>query len=264
MVYINIQKYRNTKNAKSCFHFKKYLFKFKIRNDCFFRSTSYNNKKKKRNIIINGNTFPINSAISHSICRDKVSLSNILCLNSVPCVKHFIAYKPFLKKTSIKRIKNKLNQNALVIKPLNGSKAKNVYKIKNIYDYFLKIKNMENAFAVSKYYELKCEYRLIIFNNKLFFIYKKISDNFYFNLSLGAKAKIEENKKLTRFLFKLALKAVKAVGINFCSVDIVKTIENRYLILEINSTVFMDNFLKQNPKQFKNAKKMYEKILLKL
>lgn len=221
-------------------------------------------KKKNKKIMINGNIFPINSAISHSLCRDKVSLSNVLCLNSVPCVKHFVAYKPFLKKTSIKRIKNILNKNALVIKPLNGSKAKNVYKVKNIYDYFLKIKNMENAFAVSKYYKLKCEYRLIIFNNKLFFIYKKISDNFYFNLSLGAKAKIEENKKLTRFLFKLALKAVKAVGIKFCSVDIVKTIENKYLILEINSTVFMDNFLKQNPKQLKNVEKMYESILLNL
>ena len=55
----------------------------------------------------------------------------------------------------------------------------------------------------------------------------------------------------------LALKTAKTVGLGFGSVDIIKTKTGDMYIMEINSGVMMDNFIKQDENGYEIAKSIY-------
>ena len=54
------------------------------------------------------------------------------------------------------------------------------------------------------------------------------------------------------------------ISLSFCSVDIVKTIENGYLVMEINSGVMMNNFISQQKDGYCIAKNIYKKAILSM
>jgi len=84
--------------------------------------------------------------------------------------------------------------------------------------------------------------------------------NWRHNLGQGATPQIIENKDIIRDLSELALKAVKAINIQFASVDIIKT-DDRYLILEINSGVMMEHFSQINDDYYQIAKSIYKEAI---
>ncbi|MBP3708625.1 MAG: hypothetical protein J6J36_08550 [Clostridia bacterium] len=81
-----------------------------------------------------------------------------------------------------------------------------------------------------------------------------------FNLSKGAtisEAKDEEKKEL----FKLALLAAEKINLKFGSIDIIKTIDNQYKIIEINSGVMMENLINLENEGYEIAKNIYKKAI---
>ena len=77
-----------------------------------------------------------------------------------------------------------------------------------------------------------------------------------FNLSKGAKiADIDEQEK--EMLMDIVRNIVEVIGVKFVSIDIVKLVNNQYMVMEINSGVMMENLvrLQENGKQI--AKEMY-------
>ena len=82
------------------------------------------------------------------------------------------------------------------------------------------------------------------------------------NLSKGAT--IEPIEKNTfQELKKIAKTAAKVLNIRFSSVDILET-PNGFRILEVNSGVMMDNYLRLLPKGYEQAKALYRKVILKM
>lgn len=59
----------------------------------------------------------------------------------------------------------------------------------------------------------------------------------------------------------LALKTSSILNVGFGSVDIIKTIDGKYYIMEINSGVMMDNFIKQDENGYNVAKSIYREAI---
>lgn len=78
-----------------------------------------------------------------------------------------------------------------------------------------------------------------------------------FNLSRGSKMFRNIVKSDYEKISSLALKTAKAVGLGFGSVDIIKTKTGDMYIMEINSGVMMDNFIKQDENGYEIAKSIY-------
>ena len=83
--------------------------------------------------------------------------------------------------------------------------------------------------------------------------------NYQFNLSRGATMFMDIDTDLKQELINLALKVVNILDITFCSVDIVKTIDDNLLIMEANSGVMMDNYIRFNKEAgYKEAYNLYK------
>lgn len=72
--------------------------------------------------------------------------------------------------------------------------------------------------------------------------------NFQFNLSNGAKMFLDIEKELKEKIVEIALDVAKKVGIVFGSIDIIYTNDKKLYVIEANSGVMMDSFIKQNKK----------------
>lgn len=82
--------------------------------------------------------------------------------------------------------------------------------------------------------------------------------NFQFNLSNGALMFLDIKPSLKKVLEDLALKVSKEVNLMFGSIDIIKTRDNRLLIMEANSGVMMNSFIKQHENGYEIAKNIYK------
>lgn len=82
-----------------------------------------------------------------------------------------------------------------------------------------------------------------------------------YNLSKGAKVSFEINEKDSNNLKLLAVKISKKIGLGFGSIDIIKTIDGKFFIMEINSGVMMENYIKQVSNGYQVAKDIYKKAI---
>lgn len=74
---------------------------------------------------------------------------------------------------------------------------------------------------------------------------EKVLLNFQFNLSKGAIPFFDIDSHLAKYLSNIALKVAHDAHINFASIDIIKTVDNKFLLMEANSGVMMNNILNQ-------------------
>ena len=79
-----------------------------------------------------------------------------------------------------------------------------------------------------------------------------------FNLSNGAKVSFEIDKDIQIEIENIMKKLTKNIDICFCSVDIIKTSDNKYLVLEINSGVMMKNLFIENENIRNEVKQIYK------
>ena len=82
-----------------------------------------------------------------------------------------------------------------------------------------------------------------------------------FNLARGAKASLDFPSEIKMRVEELAEKISKKIGLGFGSIDIIKTANNQFLVMEINSGVMMENFIKQIPEGYEIAKNIYKKAI---
>lgn len=116
---------------------------------------------------------------------------------------------------------------------------------------------------------------LIEFNpyyfNKIDNLPKKIlkTNEFYeyswkFNLYRGAMPFLEIDDKIKKKIIKEGLKIAKKLNLRFCSLDFVIDDNDNLLLMEANSGVMMDNFIKIIPNGMDIAKDIYRKVVNKM
>lgn len=142
------------------------------------------------------------------------------------------------------------------------------------------------SISLCPYYEIKNEYRTIYLNKELRIIYgkekpfvigdgisnikelaikyndyyknhmidsnyipknnEKVILNYQFNLSRGAKMFLDIDDELKKRIISLSQEVIEKLDLSFVSVDIIHTVDNKLLIMEANSGIMMDNFIRFN------------------
>ena len=82
-----------------------------------------------------------------------------------------------------------------------------------------------------------------------------------FNLSKGAIAKKVDDTVLEKKIIKIAKSVCKVLNIKLASVDIIETTNNELLVMETNSGVMTENYLKLYPEEYKNIKEIYKEAV---
>jgi len=264
-----------------------------------------------------GYQFGNNTATSQLICGDKCATSDILLFNGIPTVEHHF----FMSPTNMdyvgvsgnwERISKLLQTfGKVVCKTNEGTGGNDVYLVTNQFELeraAYKIFSRTRAMAVSPFYEIEAEFRVLVLDENVKLVYAKNIPfvegngastlrallvayaqahmdvslnleeentldilesgqryylNWKHNLGQGAHPEIVQDKLLVAQLSELALKAAKAVGVTFASVDIIK-VKDQWMVLEINSGIMMDHFSQISDVYYQIAKSIYREAIEKL
>lgn len=221
-----------------------------IKHDILFR----NNEKKlstiaeklNYNLVLKPNNGTCGNNIFHITCKDEIidAYRKMLHLGNV-CICPFY------------NIKNEFR-----IIYLNG-KTEHIYK---------KVKPIIVGDGKSTIKELLLHFNGEYYKDEKNFINKKYNINYIpkdgetieyewrFNLSKGAIiSEVNEDEK--KDLIKLASLAAEKINLKFGSIDIIKTMDNQYKIIEINSGVMMENLINLEKEGYKIAKNIYKKAM---
>ncbi|KAJ1457940.1 hypothetical protein M885DRAFT_480893 [Pelagophyceae sp. CCMP2097] len=263
-----------------------------------------------------GYTFDINGAGAAEVCKEKAATSLVLGSHGVANVEHRVFLNPSNEFTApyVPPEGNYTSMRALietefgglpvVLKPLKGSGGLDVIRAASWKDVEAAVQlifGREYGVAVSKFYDIRDEYRCVCLDDKVYVAYRKhrqrvVGDGernvaslaarhiesaapkdrpalyralseisadkldyvpgaeeqvllqWKHNLGQGATASILDRATegpLVDALQVLALSAVQAVGMRFCSVDIIDVKGEGLMVMEINSGVMMDALITQ-------------------
>ena len=272
-------------------------------------------EKDNQTKYIAGNKFDLNGHAIGLIMDDKYAFYDTLNNLKIPVCKHHIFYRPdnnypYAKNcNSYEEIYKCFDKyhNDIVLKVNNGSLGTDVYHIKdknNLTKTLDKLFQENYSLSICPYYDIKNEYRVIVLDNKVKLVYKKIKpiiigdgirtiqellidfnpyyfkdknlsnkvlkkDEVYtydwrFNLSKGAICTDNIDESLKNKLRKLALTVTKKVGITFASIDIIELKNNEFLVLEANSGVTILKATHFLKNGYEIAKEIYKEAIIKL
>lgn len=122
-----------------------------------------------------GFKFPLNDQASAKVCDDKYALYEVMNKFNIPVTEHNIVHKNYDRKRIID-ICNKSNNN-MVIKANLGTCGSEVFHKTDIEEIFNTIDELliENlSVSICPYYDIKTEYRSIVFNDNVELVYGKI------------------------------------------------------------------------------------------
>ena len=97
--------------------------------------------------------------------------------------------------------------------------------------------------------------------NKILKKDEKLNISWKHNLSNGAEPVIIENDENLEKIKDIAIKAAKAIGIKFATVDIALTSKKEILVVEVNGSVCMNKFAELVPNGYEIAKNIYSKAI---
>ena len=131
-------------------------------------------KEEKIKYVV-GYKFPLNDQACGKVCDDKYALYEVMNKFNIPVTEHYIVHKNY-DKNRIIDICSKYN-NDMVIKSNLGTCGSEVFHKTNIEDIFNTIDDLlvENlSVSICPYYDIKTEYRSIVFNDNIELVYGKI------------------------------------------------------------------------------------------
>ncbi|MDT4954568.1 MAG: hypothetical protein QOJ02_2706 [Acidobacteriota bacterium] len=83
------------------------------------------------------------------------------------------------------------------------------------------------------------------------------------NLGKGAKAVEISDGTLKTSLSDLAVSCMKALNLNFVSVDVIQS-NNKLSVMEINSGVMMESYSRQGEKEYEKARGIYRRAIIRM
>lgn len=114
------------------------------------------------------------------------------------------------------------------------------------------------------YFGYKTNLKKNINYNKVLKKDEKFIYDFKYNLSKGSIITEDIDKETKSIISKMAKDVSKKINLGFGSIDIIKTNDDKYYVLEINSGVMIENYIKLTSDGFKKAKKVYEEAILEM
>ena len=236
----------------------------------------------KKTMFIVGYQFPMNPASSKELCQDKALTYDVLKNAGIPAAEHWF-YPGFPSKTVPSPFKDRDFAKALierdgkaVLKDNYGTGGNQVYLVESIGEFdavLQKIHESSYAASLSPFIRILNEYRFVMLNGEVQLVIRKdrkysvdengkrVYETWKHNLGQGATGMEITDPVLTETLGKTAKAAAAALGLRFCSVDLIVTDEG-VKVLEVNGGVMMEHFASQSPKTYEKAKQIYKKAIL--
>ena len=206
--------------------------------------------KYNKNVILKVNNGTCGDVVYHITTKNKLKkiynylLKYDFSISLCPYYNVKNEYRVILLNNEIKIIYEKINP---VVIGNGKDKLIDLLKEFNI-NYFSNKNNLKK----------KINYNKILKNNEEF-IY-----DFKFNLSKGSIINEDILKETKTIVSKMAKDVSKKINLGFGSIDIIKTIDNKYYVLEINSGVMIENYIKLTSDGYNKAKKVYEEAVLEM
>jgi glutathione synthase/RimK-type ligase-like ATP-grasp enzyme len=203
-----------------------------------------------------GYDIGLNSAIAHRLANDKAATAEVLEISGIPCVPHTVFLNPKLDArvtpSGSQAMLGLLEKHpgGLVVKPNEGTSGKSVFLVSSgpeLERAAAEIFLSHLTLAISPYVEIEDEVRVVVIDELALVVYsKQRGRNWRHNLDAGARPVLLEAGEAREACAAIAVKAAKAIGIRFASVDVVR-VGGALKILEINSGVVMEAFGKFYP-----------------
>ena len=114
------------------------------------------------------------------------------------------------------------------------------------------------------YFGYKANLKKNINYNKVLKKDEKFIYDFKYNLSKGSIITEDIDKETKSIISKMAKDVSKKINLGVGSIDIIKTNDDKYYVLEINSGVMIENYIKLTSDGLKKAKKVYEEAVLEM
>jgi gamma-F420-2:alpha-L-glutamate ligase len=169
----------------------------------------------------------INSTRSMFNSRNKAVTARLLVKNNVSTPKFL-----YSKEKNYGFIHDYFDGKKFVMKENEGSQGKGVYLIENEEDYN-KVYRMNQEYFYQEFIEFSrgMDIRSYVLGDKVLGCVKRVSDTgFKSNYSLGGSVKSYE---LNESIKEISLKAAKALGLDFCGIDLLFTRES-FTVCEVN------------------------------
>jgi glutathione synthase/RimK-type ligase-like ATP-grasp enzyme len=233
------------------------------------RNAVYRAEKNGKAFLMYNVDFGLNTTSAANIAASKSLTYSVLNKAGIPCVEHAFFLNPNspYSTNDVQEEVEKFFQAygpKIVVKPDNGLQGKDVNKVETLsqlHETMTQLFEKNLNVALSPYYEADVEFRVVILKGeaKLSFAKEKLC-SWKHNLTGGyAKAKEMDgySNDFVNELQNLAIQAAKALELNFCTVDILNTLEG-IKVLEANSSVFLSEYMKTSEKAKQQAFQLYQ------
>lgn len=217
-----------------------------------------------------GNRFDCNQSAAACVAADKVAAYQILADSGVRSVPHVLARSVPRESIDSARLQQYFGGAAIVAKPLTGAGGHGVKLFDHIEDAITYIQaSHETAWTFSQYQDIEVETRVVMLAGRPLLAYNKTNPPFrgklaMFNLSLGASAQHLPLETLDAEMNGIASAAIQAMGLELAAVDIVTLRDGTRLVLEVNDSITMELFAKQEEVYRELAQTVYDAIVTRL
>lgn len=216
------------------------------------------NSGRTRRVI--GYKFDNNAAAAASIAQDKAAAYEVFSIYGVPAVPHYLVREAAGTFT----VPSRLSEGDVVVKPLMGTGGRGVRRFASSHQAEQHMtETFGEAWAVSPYYAIDREVRIILLDTIPLLSYEKVVSSEhdgmkYFNLGRGATARefAPDNE-----LRQLAVAAVKALGLRVAAVDCVQLTTGEWLVMEANDGIMMEYYGRMSPTHRQHAIDVYRHIV---
>ncbi|MEZ0248606.1 MAG: RimK family alpha-L-glutamate ligase [Thermoproteus sp.] len=181
-------------------------------------------------------TLVINPVLNWLIASDKLASSLALLKAGLPVPPTTATENMFAAYRAVSSF------GEVVVKPLRGSMGYGVFRLDDpdvAMHVFSMLTNLNKPFYVQKYLEKNGgDYRVVVVGGRAIGAEFRQAEGWKSNVAQGARPKRVE---LTQELEELAVRAVKALGLEYGGVDIAET-RDGYYIFEVNPTMSWQGF----------------------
>ncbi len=203
---------------------------------------------------LEGYVFPLNSAVSGNLIRDKVSTATVLGREGVPVIPHRLLRLSSLR--DIDGMADKATELAdlpLVIKPCAGESGgfdvMRCTDIDEVESAISELSKRHRALAISPFVQIDKEFRTVVLDGEPLLSFEKVraplaedgSGEWRHNLKLGAVPELQTDPAVVRPLGDIAVSAMTAVRGRFAVVDTAQTSDGLQVV-EMNGGVTLDRF----------------------
>jgi glutathione synthase/RimK-type ligase-like ATP-grasp enzyme len=204
-----------------------------------------------------GYDIGLNSAMAHRIANDKSATAEALAFSGIDCVPHQLFLSPKLGKhvapegsREAMLVLLRKYAEGVVLKPNEGTSGRSVFRARNeteLDEAVRAIFGSHPSLAISPFVDIAEEVRVILLDDDPLAVYRKerVSD-WRHNLDHGARPILLEQGEASDTCIAIAIRAARAIGIRFASIDVVRIGED-WRVLEINSGVMMEALGRLHP-----------------